>query len=346
MMRCIVRRVFEFSIAFGAFGNVLAQGDEAIFEFRVKPLPNTHQQFDMRADMDLRMERQPRPGLSDTELEEFKANAKSEAARPHMNLSLRTAGQQTVHTGPLDDQGRMAVKSLVVLGPMQKIKLDATEQYMSEQAAQPPMRFTGVFDSNTSRYESAVLGGKTFLIPEAQEKTIRLVAFGAPAALDGVKLRVGESIDLPLHVTLSPPPQSQQAASMDGALRGRYTLLRVQDGIADFDIRVRMDISVMSDAVAPVSTMQVHAEGVLKFEFQQPSVQNSAMQIRADGAGQLRLRFSDRLALRHNVDVRLQTTTTLADGSGVTSDVKLILDEIGRDSEVTSAPQQAATSYK
>lgn len=290
------------SALFGAGAQAQAQAGKA-YELYVTPLPNTHQQLDSRMSMELQMDLQPRPDLSEDERAQFDAKAAAMKGPMTVTMTMR----QTIDTGAMDKQGRVPMKSEMLPGTMEM--RNAEGALLPAGPARPAMRFSAVL--NKGRYESIAMEGEAFkaLPADFQEKTFRQM-FDALARLEGAKLRVGESIDVPL--TMSLPVPAQQAASLDGKLNARYTLRRVEKGVAEFDVGVQLDMAIAPDAAASATAPK-----------------SAGMQIRADGTGQMQLRLADRLPLRNTMDMNMLADLQMADGTAMKMRMKMSSDMTG-----------------
>lgn len=147
-------------------------------------------------------------------------------------------------------------------------------------------------------------------------------------------LKVGDSVDVPLTMTL-PVPLPGGAGSMNGQLH--YTLARVDHGVAYFDLS--MDLKL--DIDAPVPTPGTPATPATAASAPQGDAASAAaaasapatggaepktmhLLINGSGKGSSALRLADRLPLSNQLTMDMQVTMNMPDNARMFMDMTLV----------------------
>lgn len=156
-------------------------------------------------------------------------------------------------------------------------------------------------------------------------------------ALNQRPLKVGESVELPLNMAL-PIPLPGGAGAMQG--RVRYTLARVDRGVAHFDLSMDLKMDVNVPLPAPAASAASDAAAAEPPKTLQ-------MQIVGSGAGASSLRLADRLQLASKLAMDMKMTMTGPDNGRMLMDMDMVVQSKGESlAKPAPAPAKAAPKKK
>lgn len=267
------------------------------------PRPNQHQRqtFDMQALMTMRIE--PRAEATDEE------KARAEQAQTAMPMTMKMRLQQTMRTGGLKADGWMP------------LTLDHRTLDMAMTTATgvpvplPPskagnMTITARFHPQELRFELDTVQSQQPLDDSLKPMMNNLMnqVLGMAQAMRGKKLVVGESFELPLDAALPMPGPGPNGGQLKGQLR--YTLTRLDKGIAYFDVGMTLD---MNAAVTPPAGASAPAAGPVNMTAQ------------GGGQGKFSMRLADRLALTSDMSMQTKMTINVPNGDVVRMDMDMTM---------------------
>jgi len=128
-------------------------------------------------------------------------------------------------------------------------------------------------------------------------------AFGAMSSLEGRRMKIGESVEVPFDLQM---PMTQLPAQARVNATAVYTLKAIHHGIATFDTTIKMAMG-LGASVNP-------NEG-------QPQKINVTMN--GSGTGHLEYRIADRLPLRHDMNATMHMTVQLPGGASTQVEVEM-----------------------
>ena len=317
-MSTIKRRLLPLAFLASVTTAGQAQPTDASVTLSMIPLPNSQQLMDLRVRMVTDMKVTPREGASEEELQQLRAKL----AAVKMPLRFDMTLQQRLQTGLLDAQRRMPISASIESSQM--------EVRNGEGELLPGMPAKGLSDMRFSarvvdgRYEDIRVNGENLrkLTPELLEATFRKT-FDALAQLNGARLKVGESIELPLEMAL-PLPGAPSFSNATKVLT-RYTLTRVQAGVAYFDIGATLDFR--ADLPLPPAAASAAASAA---EGAPATPRSQELMVSGKGTGQLQLRLADRLPLRNDLDMEASMHMALPDGHAMQMTVQVQTTSVGR----------------
>lgn len=161
---------------------------------------------------------------------------------------------------------------------------------MSESQLPPPLavqarQVNGRFDQWKAE------GTQSLRAPPHVIESLTQSIFEGLTALDGVPFAVGETKELPFIMDY-PMPMSFGRTDA-GLLLARYTLVAVKDGMADFDVDIRIKQTVQPSGTADGMAQEAAAS------------RRSPVQMEVSGTGKLRIRLDDRLRLHSQMSVEM-----------------------------------------
>lgn len=289
----------------------------AAVSFDTTPRAGQHQRqtIDMQAVVKVRMEASPEA------TEEQRAKIGEATAKMEQMGAMKMAMQmqQTMKVGQPDAQGwlplTMAVASkggtMEVGGKAVPMPADKATD-MSVAARFNPRDFgfeVQKFEGGAPQMAEAMRSQGSAMVGEA------LQLF---KALSQKPLQIGESVDVPLNMPL-PMPLPGGAGAMQGTVR--YTLARVDKGIAHFDLAMDLKMDINTPLPQPAGASAPAAAETA------PQMLN--MVIAGSGNGSSSLRLADRLPLSNRLAMAMKMTMSGPDHGRMLMDMDMVVDAKG-----------------
>ena len=277
--------------------------------------PNTHQQLDTKMRIEMRMNVQPKADSSEAEREKLAATMGKLPSPILMNSKFT----QRIDTSAADKQGLIKVQSEVMMG-MTEMQLGAGGPVQTVPSPLGNMRFSAVL--NKGRFEQVQFSeamAKT--VPGINAETVFAKMFNAMAPLEGAMLKPGESIELPFQMEM--PLPGVDASALNNKTVARYTLRKVEKGVAEFDVSAELDMKVDGMLPAPAPAASAASE---------PQAAPVPFKLKANGSGkgQVRLRLADRLMLMSTMDFSAQMEMPMPDGNLMQMQMRMLMDLKGQ----------------
>ncbi|OWQ87539.1 hypothetical protein CDN99_18235 [Roseateles aquatilis] len=294
------------------------------------PLPSMSQEQQLKMDMRMSMKLTPPPNATE------EVRAKAEQAQATMPLTLQSVMRQRLTTGPKRADGSYSLQA-----DMESLKQEMRNAQGQVQALpkQPPMKFTATIRND--QFEAihldmpAVNGQQPQMRQDAMEKVFNQV-FDWVRKFNGTTLKVGESVEFPLELALPMAPSNSA-----GKVMGRYTLTQLKQGVASFDVDIRMDMNlavpVKADAASAASAPA--SDGAVTPPAAPPQAQAT---MKGTGQGTMDIRLADRLQLRSKVTMNMGMDMAGPDGSAIRMDMQMDMEGAGK----TLPMKKAATPAK
>lgn len=291
-----------------------APGTPAAVSFDTTPRAGQHQrqQIDMRALMAMRVEAAP------DATEEQRARIAQAAERMNQAGPIKMAMrmQQTMKVDAADAAGWLPLTmSMANQGGSMEVGGNTMPLPANKVGN---MEFTARFNPKDFSFEMQKFEGGTPELAEVmttQGKTMIGDALQLYKALSQRPMRVGESVEVPLNMAL-PVPLPGGAGKMQSKVR--YTLARVDKGVAYFDLGmdIKMDVNtpLPKPAAAPAASAPAAADAP-------PQTLNMA--ITGSGKGSSSLRLSDRLPLASQLTMTLKMTMNGPDNGRMFMDMDM-----------------------
>lgn len=286
--------------------------------FDTTPRAGQHQRqiVDMQMTVTSRVE--AGPGASDEQRVRIQQMAEQMARTGAMKMTLQM--EQTLRVGRADADGWLPLE-LGVLPRGGQFEVGGETRAIPPEGT-PKSAITARFNPRDFGYEIVRVQGSTALT-----ETLRQQASGnLREALQLYKslaqrpMKVGDSVEVPMKLPM-PIALPGTSGNLDSAIR--YTLVRVERGVAHFDLT--MDLNATADipvpqkpaAAASAASAAAAPAGVLR------------MQARGTGKGTSSLRLSDRLPLATRLDLDMQVTMQGPDETLMNADMKLAMTSQG-----------------
>lgn len=262
-------------------------------ELRFFPLPQQrhHIHSVMAMKMDMRLE--PSEGMS----EEERAKVAQAMQAAKMPLTMRSEFDQQMTTTAIDKQGNFQLLLRGTSLPMEVS--NALGERVGPPSTPMDIKIDARLNQKTGSYQAMKLAGLDAAASGMSEGLLNQLLNGM-RALEGRRLKVGESAEMPLDMALPIP----KTPGMNMTMLGRYTLLKVQDGVADFDVGVTMSMSLSPDA----ATAAVEASN----ESAPASEPTPSMNAAGKGQGRMSLRLADRLVLNQQMEMSMKMQMSAA----------------------------------
>lgn len=310
------RRLTSLACISLALAPALVRADDAPITLNLMPLPATQQQHDFRIKAVTDMKFKVREGASDEETQQI--NARMGAIKMPMTMTLQM--RQHMQTGKADAQGHIPLKATIEYGTMEMRTGDGDLMPGMPAKRMPSMQFNA--DIVDGRYENIRLSGEgaAKLPPEMMEGMFRKT-FDALAKMNGTPLRVGESVEMPLEMNV--PLPSLPGGSNAGKMSARYTLTKVEAGVAYFDIGATLDFKLDMPMPAAAASAASAASAP-------PAPASLQMVMTGGGTGHLQLRLADRLQQRTDLDLRIDMRMPMPDGHSMLMNLQMAMTGEGK----------------
>lgn len=265
-------------------------------ELRFYPLPRQHQQFHSVTSSRTVVRMEPSEGMS----EEERAKMEQAAQASLMPMTVRTEVDYGIWTSAPDKQGNF------LLQLRGKVKVMDMRNAAGERIGMPAqpldLKIDAKLNQNTGAVQPIAPTGPNELAAGVSETLFQQLLIQMEG-LEGQRLRVGESAAMPLDVALPIPKRPD----MNMKTMSRYTLVKLHEGIADFDLSV--DIGLAPEA-SPTHAEHTGAAEPDAASNQSPSdalrrPPMPAVTVSGQGQGHMRLRLADRLILRQKMEMTM-----------------------------------------
>lgn len=277
----------------------LTRADDAPVTLNLVPLANVRQAqlFTMKMVTDMKVT--PRPGATDEEVQAIQAKL----GAVKMPLTMTMQMRQELETGKADAKGRIPLTARIEQSKMEMRMGDGSLLPAPSNRSLTDMQFSAELVGG--RYENIRLSGEgTTALPAPMLESVFRKTFDALAKLNGTKLRPGETVDLPLDMNL--PMPGMVAASNAGLVTARYTLTKVEAGVAYFDITASIDFKLDLPAPPQPASAPAGAEAT-------PAAA-PRMTLTGGGTGHLQIRLADRLQVHNDMDMQMNVQMPLPEG--------------------------------
>lgn len=276
------------------------------------------QQIDLQATMKMRVEAGPE--ATDEQRTKIATVAENFERMGAMKMSMRM--EQTMKVGAADAQGWLPL-AMTVGTKGGSVEMGGKVNPMPH-LAKTDMSFAARFNPKDFAFEmQAVEGGPAELneIMRTQGKAAIGESLQLFKALSQRPLKIGESVEVPLNMSL-PVPLPGGANQMQGLVR--YTLARVDKGVAHFDLS--MDLKMELDTPLPKPAAAASAAGG---EAADAPPQMLHMVINGGGKGTSSMRLSDRLPLTSKLAMDMKMAMNGPDNGRMFVDMDMVVQSKG-----------------
>jgi hypothetical protein len=276
------------------------------------PGANSHQRQTTRLTATMDMEAMPRPEASDEE----RAQAKARLAAAKFPMSMRHTSVSTLKTGQADEAGWLPLQLTV-----QALEMSATNA-AGENTPMPAPRAANLslearFNPRDFGFEVVSVAGLGGSAAGTELASVTLKnLFSAVKGLSGQTARLGQTLTMPMDIPMQMPVATPGSGQMQGT--ARYTLTRLQAGVAHFDVGV--DMKLDASFAAPPSAASAAASA---------PAGNASMRVSGAGEGQMVVRLADQLVLRQTLRMKQQMQVTLPTGDGFLMRMDMDMDATG-----------------
>jgi hypothetical protein len=198
--------------------------------------------------------------------------------------------------------------------------------------AKTDMRFAARFNPKDFGFEVQRLEGGSPELNEAvsnQAKAAVGESLQLLKALSQRPLKIGESVEVPLNMAL-PMPLPGGAGGMQGLVR--YTLARVDKGVAHFDLRMDLNMNIDTPLPKPATAASATTDA---------PPQMLHMQITGGGQGTSSLRLADRLPLASQLAMEMKMTMNGPDNGLMFMDMTMDMQSKGESLSKPAAAKKA-----
>ncbi|KQV47009.1 hypothetical protein ASC95_26240 [Pelomonas sp. Root1217] len=293
------------------FAAQAAPSAPAAISFDTAPRAGQHQrqQIDLQAVMKMRIEAVP--DATDEQRAKAAQAAEGMALMGPMKMSMRM--EQTMKVDAQDAEGWLPL-SLSVGATGGSVEIGGKPTPLPN-LGKTDMRVAARFNPKDFGFELQKVEGGSPELSEAmnnQGKAAISESLQLLKALSQRPLKVGESVEVPLNMAL-PMPLPGGAGGMQGLVR--YTLARVDKGVAHFDLSMDLNMNVDTPIPKPAAT--------------DASPQMLHMQITGGGKGTSSLRLADRLPLASQLAMDMKMTMNGPDNGRMFMDMDMVVQSKG-----------------
>ena len=305
-----------------------AAGTAEQIKLNMVPLPSSRQQIDTTMNSRLTMTLQ----LPADATEQARAGAAE--LQKLMPLRMTTVMRQTLSTTALDQDGAYRLEADAVT-----LKSEMRNAYGQPQTVPkaPSVLMTATIKAD--RLESPTIKTAELspeeeqLMPKEAREQVYKQAFDWLSKFNGVALKVGESVEMPLDLALPTGPRG-----FNGRLIAKYTLKAINKGVASFDIDVRMEMNAA--AASPAASEASAAESA------ELAAALASTKATMTGSGKMDLRLADRLTLRNTMTMRMGMDLEPQPGQKMRMDMEMDMVGIGKALPAAKKPAAPASPAK
>lgn len=284
--------------------------------FDTTPRAGQHQRqtIDLQATMKMRLEAGPEA----TEEQRAKIGLAAANIEQMGGMKMAMQMQQTMKVDPPDADGWLPL-TMSVANQGGKVEVGGKAMPMPTNKV-GDMSFSARFNPKDFAFEVQKFnGGPAEMTEVMRNQGLAIIgeALQLYKALSQKPLKVGESVDVPLTMAL-PMPIPGGAGAMQGTVR--YTLARVDKGVAHFDLAMDMKM----DASAPLPAKPGSAP-----EAAEASPQMMKVAVTGSGKGTSSLRLSDRLPLSNRLAMAMKMTMNGPDNGRMFMDMDMTMQAKG-----------------
>lgn len=270
-------------------------------ELRFFPLPQQRHQTRsvMTMKMDMRME--PLEGMSEDE--RAKREQAMQAAK--MPMTLRSEFDQRMTTTAADKHGNFQLQLRGTALPM--AMSNGAGERVGPHMAKMDIKIDAKLNQKTGSFEAMKVAGLDAAASGMSEGLLKELLMSM-RGLEGRRLKVGESAEMPLDMALPIP----KGPGMNLKMVGRYTLLKLEQGVADFDVGVNISMDMDGRTLDPASSAALASSSPAADSAASapaaPDPKNQtmpSMKASGEGKGRMSLRLADRLMLTQQMEMTM-----------------------------------------
>lgn len=312
-----------------------AAAQPAAISFDTTPRAGQHQRQLMDMQMLMKTRVEAGPNATEEQLAKVAQAQQQMAQMGQMKMGIRM--EQTLKVGQPDPQGWLPM-TVAMVGKGGQIEVGGNQMALP-QDKKMDMSVDARFNPKDFAFEITQVQGAAGVDEMLRTKGAGMLteALQLAKVLSQRPLKVGESVDVPMSMAL-PMPIPGGAGKMDSKVR--YTLKRVDRGLAYFDLAMDMQI----DANTPLPTPAASAASAASAADASPAApQAMNMQLSGTGKGSSTLRLADRLALNTQLDMDMKMQMQVPDASRVFMDMQVKIQSKG---ETVGKPAAAPAKKK
>lgn len=286
--------------------------------FDTTPRAGQHQrlQIDLQATMKMRVEAGPE--ATDEQRAKIATAAENIDRMGPMKMAMRM--EQTMKVDAPDAEGWLPI-SLTVGAKSGSVEINGKPTQLPN-LAKIDMSFAARFNPKDFGFEMQKFEGGSPEMNEAmlnQGKNALSESLQLFKALSQRPLKIGESVEVPLKMAL-PMPLPGGAGAMQGQVR--YTLKRVDKGVAHFDLNMELDMKVDTPLPRPAAAASA-ASAASAAETADTPPQMLHMQITGGGKGTSSMRMADRLPLASQLAMNMKMSMNGPDNGRMFMDMDM-----------------------
>jgi hypothetical protein len=282
-------------------------------ELQVMPTAGQHQRQTLDMRMSLTLQVTPREDATDDEKARITASA--DARKMPMTMSSRTV--QEVRTGEPDAQGWLPVTMRTQQSAMQ-MRNAAGELIPMPPSPMADMGLTARYLPAEKRFDVLQLQGKEVDAPmKRMGESLINSLMSSMKPIDGQRFRIGERREFPIEVPMQLPAQLPLNGKMQAT--AGYTLTRLAQGVAHFDIDMKLALQIAGEVPAtPASGATAARPG-------------GPMEVDAGGSGNgtLALRLADRTPLKSTMEMKQSMRFLMPDGNRMNMTMDMTMTSVG-----------------
>lgn len=286
------------------------------------------QQIDMKAVMKTRIE--AGPAATDEQRAQIAQAAERVAQMGPVKMAMQM--QQTMKVGQPDAQGWLPL-TVATGSNGGQVEVGGKTMPLPNNKSQN-VGFTARFNPQDFGFEIQSVEGTPELNDFIRNQGNAMVgeALQLFKALSQRPLKVGDSVEVPLTMAL-PVPLPGGAGAMQSKLR--YTLARVEHGVAYFDLGMELTMDITTPLPAPAAASAPEGEAA-SAPAAAPRTVNVV--VSGSGKGSSSLRLADRLPLTNQLSMAMKMTMNMPDNGLMFMDMDMDMKSKGESLSKPAAP--------
>lgn len=317
-----------------AAGAHAALAAPATVSFDTTPRAGQHQRqlIDLQAVIRTRAE----AGPDATEAQRAKIAQAAQQMAQAGPVKMTVQMQQTMKVGQPDAQGWLPL-TMATQGKGGEVEVGGKSMPLPNNRSQE-LSFSARFNPKDFAFEIQGAEGSPELSEALRGQGQAMVgeALQLFKVLSQRPMKVGDSVEVPMTMSL-PMALPGGAGSMQSKLR--YTLARVQRGVADFDLG--MDLKMDINAPMPIQAAASAPEGEAASAPPAAAPQTIHIAVSGSGKGRSSLRLADRLPLASQLQLDMKMTMTMPDNGLMFMDMSMDMRSRGESlAKVAARPGQ------
>jgi len=322
-----------------SLGATAAPATPAAVAFDTTPRAGQHQRQSMDIQATIKMRIEPAPEATDEQRAKINQAAENFTRMGPMKVAVKMA--QAMKVGQPDAVGWLPL-TMTTSSKGGEVEVGGKVQPLPQKAQD--LAFTARFNPKDFAFEIQGVSGAPALDELLRKQGNAMVgeALQLYKVLAQKPLQVGESVEVPMTMAL-PIPLPGGAGTMQNKLR--FTLVRVDRGVASFDMAMDMTMDINAPLPAAASAASAASSPAAAASAADGAAKVMAITMTGTGKGSSTLRMADGLPLTSQLKMALTITMKMPDNGLMLMDMDMDMRAKG-ESLAKPAPARSAAKRK